>query len=85
LLKRLKFYFVKTQKGKNMTMGKIFNPEKYGMVFCPDCKGKGKLPKNLMALLSAQDVEAVGPLEKKRKLLKKIENKRNITESSELD
>jgi hypothetical protein len=55
------------------------------MVFCPDCKGKGKLPKNLMALLSAQDVEAVGPLEKKRKLLKKIENKRNITESSELD
>jgi hypothetical protein len=38
-----------------------------------------------MALLSAQDVEAVGRLEKKRKLLKKIENKRNITESSELD
>jgi hypothetical protein len=66
-------------------MGKIFNPEKYGMVLCPDCKGKGKLPKKLMALLSAQDVEAVGRLENKRKLLKKIENKRNITESSELD
>ncbi len=27
-------------------MGKIFNPEKYGMVFCPDYKGKGKLPKD---------------------------------------
>ena len=26
-------------------MNKIFDPEKYGMVFCPDCKGKGKLPK----------------------------------------
>jgi len=27
-------------------MDKIFDPEKYGMVLCPDCKGKGKLPKN---------------------------------------
>lgn len=40
--------------------------------------------KTLMALSSAQDVEAVGRLEKKRKLVKKIENKRNITESSKL-
>jgi hypothetical protein len=27
-------------------MDKIFDPEKYGMVFSPDCEGKGKLPKN---------------------------------------
>jgi DnaJ-class molecular chaperone len=27
-------------------MDKIFNPGKYGMEFCPECKGKGKLPKN---------------------------------------
>ncbi len=27
-------------------MDKIFDPEKYGMVICPDCEGKGKLPKN---------------------------------------
>ena len=27
-------------------MDKIFNPGKYGMVFCPDCTGKDKLPKN---------------------------------------
>ena len=27
-------------------MDKIFNPEKYGMMFYPDCSGKGKLPKN---------------------------------------
>jgi DnaJ-class molecular chaperone len=27
-------------------MDKIFNPEKYAMEFCPECKGKGKLPKN---------------------------------------
>ena len=41
-------------------MDKIFNPEKYGMVFCPDCKGKGKLPKNRNGLLSAQEVEVAG-------------------------
>jgi len=29
-----------------MNRGKIFNPEKYNMMFCPDCKGKGKLPKD---------------------------------------
>jgi len=46
---------------------------------------KANYQKNLMALMSAQDVEAVGRLEKKRKLVKKIENKRNITESSKLD
>jgi DnaJ-class molecular chaperone len=26
-------------------MDKVFNPGKYGMEFCPECKGKGKLPK----------------------------------------
>ena len=26
-------------------MDKIFNPEKYGIEFCPECKGKGKLSK----------------------------------------
>ena len=27
-------------------MGKAFDSEKYNMVFCPACNGKGKLPKN---------------------------------------
>jgi DnaJ-class molecular chaperone len=27
-------------------MKKNFDPEKYGMMFCTDCKGKGKLPRN---------------------------------------
>ncbi len=27
-------------------MEKTFDPEKYEMVFCPICKGKGKLPRN---------------------------------------
>jgi len=38
-------FFVETGKGKKIIMDKTFNPEKYGMTFCPDCKGKGKLPK----------------------------------------
>jgi DnaJ-class molecular chaperone len=33
-------------KGKRTDKNKIFNPEKYGVAFCPDCKGKGKLFKN---------------------------------------
>jgi len=35
--------------------------------------------------MSAQDVEAVGLLRKKRKLLKRMKNKRNITEFSKLN
>jgi hypothetical protein len=41
--------------------------------------------KNLMALLSAQHVGAVGRLEKKKTPLKKIENNRNIIESGKLE
>ncbi len=26
--------------------GKIFSPEKYDMIVCPVCEGKGKVPKN---------------------------------------
>jgi DnaJ-class molecular chaperone len=33
-------------KRQRIDMIKIFYPEKYGLLFCPDCKGKGKLPKN---------------------------------------
>jgi len=27
---------------KRPTIGKRFNPETYGMIFCPDCNGSGK-------------------------------------------
>ncbi len=27
-------------------MPKAFNPEEYNMIFCPVCKGNGKLPRN---------------------------------------
>jgi hypothetical protein len=46
---------------------------------------KANYPKKLGALMSAQDVEAVGLLRKKRKLLKRIEYKRKMIESGKLD
>jgi DnaJ-class molecular chaperone len=30
---------------KDIDEKKQFNPRKYGMVFCPDCKGSGKFDK----------------------------------------
>ncbi len=30
---------------EKIDMGKIFNPQKYGILRCPDCKGEGKFPK----------------------------------------
>jgi hypothetical protein len=41
-------------------MGKIFNSEKYNMMFCPIVREKVKYPKTLMTLVFAQDVEAAG-------------------------
>jgi len=49
LLKRLEYFLVffhKNSKAQKIDLGKIFNPEKYGLLCCPDCKGKGKLPKD---------------------------------------
>jgi len=28
---------------ENTEMGRRFNPERYGMIYCPVCKGRGKL------------------------------------------
>jgi hypothetical protein len=39
-------------------MNKTFGIEKYNLIFCLWDKGRGKLLKNLMALIFAQDVEA---------------------------
>jgi hypothetical protein len=32
------------EAARRPTKGEGFNPEKYGMIFCPDCKGSGKSP-----------------------------------------
>ena len=36
----------KEEEWKEVHMGRTFTPQKYKMVFCPVCNGKGKLPKN---------------------------------------
>jgi DnaJ-class molecular chaperone len=65
LLKRLK-YFVTTGKGKNIDMDKIFDPEKYGMVFCPDCEGKGKLPKKPDGFIVCSTCGGCGAIRKEK-------------------
>jgi hypothetical protein len=56
-------------------MDKTFNPEKCKLMFCPLCKGSGKL-KGLMVLTFAKDVAGFGLLKKKRELLKRIKMNR---------
>jgi hypothetical protein len=46
---------------------------------------KANCPKTPEASMSVQDAEAVGLLKKKRKLLKNVENKRNINEPCKLN
>lgn len=50
-----------------MAMGKIFNPEKYGMVFCPDFKGKGKLPKKSDGFIVCSRCGGSGAVKKEKK------------------
>jgi DnaJ-class molecular chaperone len=47
-------------------MGKIFNPEKYGMVSCPDCKGKGKLLKKPDGLIVCSRWGGSGAIRKEK-------------------
>ncbi len=61
-------------------MGKIFNPEKYGLLRCPDCKGEGKFSKNPYGVIVCSRCGGNGFIKKERKQLKKTRNGRNITE-----
>jgi DnaJ-class molecular chaperone len=63
-------------------MDKIFNPEKYGMKFCSECKGKGKLPKNPHGYNVCLRCGGCGVI---IKAPERMENKPIVTESSELD
>jgi DnaJ-class molecular chaperone len=52
-------------------MDKIFNPEKYGMVFCPNCNGKGKLSKNPGSFNVCSRCGGGGVIKKEKELPKK--------------
>jgi DnaJ-class molecular chaperone len=58
-------------------MDKIFDPEKYGMLFCPNCNGKGKLSKNPGGFNVCLRCGGGGVIKKEKELPKKIENKKN--------
>jgi DnaJ-class molecular chaperone len=48
-------------------MGKHFYPEKYGMLFCPNCNGKGKLPKSPNGFIVCSRCGGSGVLKKEKK------------------
>jgi DnaJ-class molecular chaperone len=48
-------------------MGKNFDPEKYGMLFCPDCKGIGKLPKSPDGFIVCSRCGGNGVVKKEKK------------------
>jgi DnaJ-class molecular chaperone len=50
-------------------MGNIFDPEKYGMLFCPDCKGKGKLSKSPDVFIVCSKCGGNGVVKKEKKAL----------------
>jgi DnaJ-class molecular chaperone len=52
-------------------MGKSFYPEKYGLFFCPDCKGKGKLPQNPNGVIVCSRCGGSGVVKKEKKTPKK--------------
>jgi len=55
-------------------MGKIFNFEKYNMVFCPVCNGKGKLPKNPGRFDVCRKCEGFGLVKKESEVLEKVQD-----------
>ena len=52
-------------------MGKIFYPEKYGLLFCPNCNGKGKLPKNPDGFIVCSRCGGSGVLKQEKKASEK--------------
>ena len=51
-------------------MDKSFDPEKYGMTFCPDCKGTGKLPQNSGGFNVCSRCGGSGVIKKEKKVPK---------------
>ena len=57
----------KLPKGKDEVkkdMGKVFDPEKYKMTFCPLCQGDGKLPKSPEGFEVCKECGGFGLIEK---------------------
>jgi len=75
-------FFIRTDKDKKLKWAKFLIQKNTICCSVRIVREKVNYRKTLMALLSAQDVAVAGLLKKKRKLLKRIENKRNITESA---
>ena len=60
-------------------MGKTFDPTKYNMVFCPLCKGKGRLDKNPDGFVVCKECGGFGFIKNESEILEslKIESKQS--------
>ena len=72
-----------TGRGEEVNMGKTFAPQKYNMVFCPVCNGKGKLPKNPHGFDVCTECGGFGAIKKKEETFGIMGNE-NLREKREL-
>ncbi len=52
---------------KSTKIDEAFNPEKYGMIFCPDCRGSGKSFHNAKGAIVCKVCGGFGLIKKTRK------------------
>jgi len=53
-------------------IGEKFNPEKYGMIFCPDCSGSGRSFADAKGVNVCKVCGGFGLIKKERKMASKI-------------
>jgi len=66
-------------------MAKTFEPEKYKMVLCPLCKGRGRLPKNPDGFDVCRKCEGFGFTKKEMEILEGVENKEQTVKIRQRD
>ena len=66
-------------------MGKTFDPTKYNMVFCPLCKGKGRLDKNPDGFVVCKECGGFGFIKKEMGIFEEVENEEQTAKVSQRD
>jgi DnaJ-class molecular chaperone len=66
-------------------MGKTFNPEKYNMVFCSVCNGKGKLPKNPDKFDVCRRCGGFGLIKKESEIFEEVEDREQTVKVSQTE
>ncbi len=64
-------------------MGKNFDPQKYNMVFCSSCNGKGKLPESHDELEVCRRCGGFGFIKKESEIFEGVEDREQIIKVSQ--